>query len=234
MHIVSLQKTSLLDYPDKISCIVFTAWCNFRCGFCHNPECVLPDMISNFPKLNLDNFFIWLEKKKWLIDWVSICWWEPTLQSDLIQFIQKIKNLWFLVKLDTNGRDSFVLEYMISKNLLDYVAIDAKFPLNKLNQITNTDIDKKFIENYKKCIFLLKSSNIDYEYRTTVFKNYHNKEIIKEICKELWDIKKYYIQNFKFTKTIDPDFNWSSFSDYEVFDLLKVAQKYIKKSYLRM
>jgi pyruvate formate lyase activating enzyme len=104
MEITGIQQTTLVDYPWKVASIVFTAWCQFRCPFCYNPQAVLPELISRYRDQQIpeEAIFNFLKQRKGLIDWVSICWWEPTLQPDLYDFAKKIKNMWFSVKLDTN------------------------------------------------------------------------------------------------------------------------------------
>ncbi len=235
MQISYLQKTTLVDYPWKVACIVFTPGCNFRCPFCHNPECVLPDQIAqmqtNFVSENY--FFERLNKKKWLLDWVSICWWEPTLQPDLFEFIQKIKKLWFLVKLDTNGRDAKIIKKLLENKLIDYVAVDAKYPIEILSEIVGIQIDQNFINNYMQVLDLLKNSNINYEYRTTVIKWYHTPEIIRKITDFLGNIKNYYLQNYQSAKTLDPNFDWQSFTEKELLELKKIAEQNISNVWIR-
>ena len=232
MQISWINKFSLIDYPQKTSCIIFTPWCNLRCSFCHNPEFVLPELLENTLKdLILEKaFFNFLEKRKWLLDWVSICWWEPTLQKDLEDFCRKIKDMWYLVKLDTNGRDPDLLKRLIDDRLVDYVAMDIKHTLFKYSQITwvveNT-------ETYLKSINLLISSNIDYEFRTTVVKWEHFVSDIENIAKILDWAKKYFIQNYRKWNIIKPDFVWESFIESELVEFKKIWEKYIEKVWIR-
>ena len=154
MHIAGLQKSSLIDYPEKIACIVFTQSCNFRCGYCHNPEL----FEQRKPLISTEAFFEFLKTRQNKLDGVVITGGEPTLQKDLNEFISEIKNLGFLVKLDSNGTNPNIIENLINKNLIDYVAMDIKAPLNKYEQITNTKVNT---ENIKKSINLILNSNID-------------------------------------------------------------------------
>jgi len=191
MIIGGFQKFSLLDYPDQISAIVFTQGCNFRCSYCHNKE-LLEKEPSNS---TIDPQEIWdfLNKRWKQIDAVVITGGEPTIQPDLIEFMQKIKALGFLVKLDTNGSNPEVIEEVIKLKLADYIAMDIKAPLEKYQDITNSWIDTKKIE---KSINLIMDSGIKYEFRTTVFKPQLSKEDILQIKSlangaRLWFLQKY-------------------------------------------
>ena len=152
MQISGVQKTTTIDYPGKIACVVFTLWCNFRCPFCHNPESVLPEQIAEIKDdlISEDAFFNFLESRKWKLDGVSICGGEPTIQPDLYDFAKKIKDMWFLVKLDTNGRDVKIVEKMINDGILDYVAIDLKHSIEKYSVATWTNETQDFFDNYEK------------------------------------------------------------------------------------
>jgi len=235
MLISYLQKTSLVDYPGKVSAIVFTAGCNFRCPFCHNPESVLPERIQteqgNYP--SEQEILTWLESRRGLLDGVSICGWEPTLQSDLFLFIQKIKAMGFLVKLDTNGRDADVLERLLAEKLVDYIAIDAKYPLDRLSTLAGVPISEWFREQYLRCLDLLRGADIDYEYRTTVIKGYHTAVDIREIAQMLSGIPNYYLQNYQSSKTLDPEFDGRSFTHDELLEFQCIASEWVGKCELR-
>ena len=141
MRIGGLQKSSLIDYPGKICAIVFTIGCNFRCPYCHNPELV----DETAEELSQDEFFAFLEKRIGKLDAVTITGGEPTLHNDLVPFIIKIKELGFLVKLDSNGTHPDVLAQLISEKSVDYIAMDIKAPLQKYTQTVARPVD---IENY--------------------------------------------------------------------------------------
>ncbi len=235
MVISYLQKTTLVDFSWKLACIVFTPWCNFRCPFCHNPECVIPSEIKKLEPnfVNEDYFFSRLDKKKGLLDGVSICGWEPTLQPDLYEFIKKCKKKGFLVKLDTNWRDSNVISKLLNEKFIDYVAVDAKYPIKILSEIAWVNIDNDFISNYTEVLNLLKNSNINYEYRTTVIKWYHDEKKIRQIISFLWNIKNYNLQNYRSWKTLDPNFDWSSFTEEELQEFKNIAKETIKNVWIR-
>ena len=184
-----IQKTSLLDYPDKISAIVFTQGCNFRCGYCHNPQLLK----SENGIYEVDAFFDFLKKRQVKLDGVVVTGGEATLQPDLKPFIQRVKELGFLVKLDTNGTNPNVLKELIEENLVDYIAMDIKAPLEKYQMVTNTKIDISKIEDSIKSIM---NSNIDYEFRTTVLPSLISIEDLDSIGKLIQGAKKYYLQKF--------------------------------------
>lgn len=219
-NIGGFQKTSFLDYPEKISCIVFTIGCNFRCGYCHNPE-----LFKIEPVLTVPAFFDFLNARKGKLDGVVITGGEPTLQSELLEFVKEIKDLNFLVKLDTNGTNPKILESLFKLNLLDYVAMDIKAPLDKYKQITNVDLDIQKIED---SINLIKSSNIDYEFRTTVLKSQLKYEDFEKIGILLQGVKKYYLQKFVVSKLLDDSLkNEETYSDYEFEIISGILRNYV-------
>ncbi|WPX09129.1 anaerobic ribonucleoside-triphosphate reductase activating protein [Anaerocellum danielii] len=193
--LVDFMKISTVDYPKKIAATCFFGGCNFSCPFCYNSQLV------NFKGSFMDDsiFFEYLDKRKGIVDAVCITGGEPTLNEDyLTEFIKKIKNRLLLVKLDTNGSRPEVLQRLLDAGLLDYVAMDVKAPLEKYPQITGfSDVDK-----IKKSIEILKNSNIDYEFRTTVNKNLHTVEDILNIARFLKDSRLYVIKPYKYTPEV--------------------------------
>jgi len=232
MLISWINKFSLIDYPWKTSCIIFTPGCNFRCGFCHNSEFVLPEKLKKvynnlIPEKAIFNF---LEKRKGLLNWVSICGWEPTIHKDLPEFCKKVKDKWFLVKLDTNGQSPDMIEYLLDNKLIDYIAMDIKNEVWNFSKSSWIELDEK---PYLKSIQLILSSNIDYEFRTTVIKWIHNKKIIENISKYIQWCKWYYLQNYKSGNTLDKYFNWESFNEIELEEFKIIWKKYIEKVWIR-
>lgn len=138
MIISGLQKLTLIDYPNKVACVVFTLGCNLRCRFCHNPEFVLPEKIRAIQDqiLREKSFFDFLESRRGLLDGVSVCGGEPTIHSDLPRFLREIKKRGFLVKLDTNGRYPLVLQKILDEKLVDYIAMDIKHTWGKYHLLT--------------------------------------------------------------------------------------------------
>ena len=227
MQIAGLQKSSLIDYPEKIACIVFTQGCNFRCGYCHNPEL----FEKREPLLSTKAFFEFLKTRQNKLDGVVITGGEPTLQKDLKDFIYEIKNLGFLVKLDSNGTNPNIIENLLKENLLDYIAMDIKAPLNKYEKIINIKVNT---ENIQKSINLIVNSNIDYEFRTTVIKTQLNYEDFKEIGKLINSAKKYYLQKFIPSKILDKNLmNEKTYSDEEFEKIKQLLLKNIQKVEIR-
>jgi len=225
MKIGGLQKFSLIDYPDKVACVVFTQGCNFRCPYCHNPELVKPEMFLE--SLNEEEFFDFLKERKGKLDAVVITGGEPTLQYDLIEFIKKIRDLGFLIKLDTNGSNPGMLKEIIDQKLVNYVAMDIKAPLDKYESIAGTKTD---IKKIKQSIELIKNSGIDYEFRTTVVKNMLSPEDLEQIGKEIKGAEKYFLQKFIPSKAVDEKMlNETTYTDEEFKELEKQLNKLVAK-----
>lgn len=220
--LAGLQKTTFIDYPEKIACIVFTQGCNFRCGYCHNPEL----FENKEPVLSVPAFFEFLNKRKGKLDGVVITGGEPTLHGkDLIEFIKEVKSLGFLVKLDTNGTHPDVLQELLNENLLDYIAMDIKAPLAKYQTITQTDIDTKII---KKSIDMIMNSGVDYEFRTTIVKSQLSVEDLRQIGELIQGAKRYYMQKFLATKILDETLmSEESYTDEEFKNLRTILEEYV-------
>jgi len=230
MQITWIQQTTLVDYPWKVASIVFTAGCQFRCPFCYNPQAVLPELIARYRNQQIpeEAIFNFLQQRKGLIDGVSICWWEPTIQSDLYDFAEKIKKMWFCVKLDTNGRDVKLVKKMVEDWILDYVAVDLKWPLSNYEKRSWVSEFWNFLENYKELLDFLKSGVVDYEYRSTLIKWFHEKEDLEEMGMYLQWIKARYLQNYLPEETLDPNFIGEPFTWVELQELKKIANKYVE------
>ena len=222
LRIGGLQKTSLLDFPGKIACIVFTPKCNFRCGYCHNPEL----FTTKEPVITVPAFFDFIKTRQGKLDGVVITGGEPTLQDGLCDFISDIKNLGFLVKLDTNGSNPNVLKQLLDDKFLDYVAMDIKAPLEKYSQITNVNVD---ISRISKSIELLKNSAIDYEFRTTVIKSQLNMEDFDSIGKLIQGAPRYYLQKFVASKILDETLmNETTYSNEEFEQICTKLKNYVE------
>lgn len=227
MLIAGFEKNTLLDYPGKVASIIFTYGCNLRCPYCHNPELV----IHPCQKENLyseDYILDYLKHREGLIDALVITGGEPTLQSDLIPFIKRVKELGILVKLDTNGILDDIVEDIIKQDIVDYWAMDIKYPSEYFNEY---GLDSKSI---KKSIEMIMNSGKEYEFRTTYVKGIHSIEDAKSIGKMIKGAKNYYIQNFRKGKTINPKLNESnSFTEKELEEIKKVISPYVKKVKIR-
>jgi len=203
MIIGGLQKLTLIDYPDKIACTVFLAGCNFRCPFCYSSELVLPEKIEKQPKIPETEFFDFLKSRKGLLNGCVLCGGEPTVNKDLPEFVRKIKKLGYEVKLDTNGSNPEMLQQLIQEKLIDYVAMDIKAPKEKYSQAAGVDID---VNKIQQSITILKENKVDYEFRTTIVPSVQSRADIIEMAKWIKGAQKYYLQNFRAEKTLDPKF----------------------------
>jgi len=203
MKIGGLQKTTLIDFPGRIAATVFLVGCNFSCPWCYSSEIVLPEKIKNHPTLPEKEFFKFLKERKGLLEGVVVCGGEPTSNKDLPVFIKKIKKMGYFVKLDTNGSNPKMLGELIKKKLINYVAMDVKLPKDRYGEIFGGNIK---VEDIEKSIKILNNSNIDFEFRTTIVPTIHQKKDILEIVRWISPAKKYFLQNFRAEKTINPAF----------------------------
>lgn len=192
MRIQGLQKLTLLDFPERVACTVFFAGCNFRCPFCHNASLVVD--IPPVGEITEEEFFSFLKKRQGILDGVCITGGEPLLQPEIEDFIRRIKQLGYAVKLDTNGSFPDKLKSLVGNGLVDYVAMDIK-NCPELYAVTagvkNLDID-----SIKESVDYLKEGRVPYEFRTTVVKNYHTKESFEKMGQWIQGTEKYFLQNF--------------------------------------
>ena len=195
MKIGGFQKTSLLDYPDRISAILWTSGCPFRCPFCYNKSLAL-GTAELFPE---DDILSFLSKRKGLVEGVVISGGEPLLQDDLCDFIEKVKKQGFLVKVDTNGAFPEELAELLNRQLVDYVAMDVKAPKKKYRQLSGVDVDLSKID---ASINLIKTKAPAYEFKTTFVPGLLTKEDIVEIAGWLKDADAYFLQQFKIIKPL--------------------------------
>jgi len=228
MNIGGLQKFSLIDYPGKISAVIFTVGCNFRCGYCHNPELFYEKNVKIISEQDVLSF---LETRQNKLDAIVITGGEPTLQPDLIDFIKKIKKLGFLVKLDSNGSNPETLKELYKNKLIDYVAMDIKAPLEKYKQITIAEIDIAKIRDSIKAIL---KSEIEHEFRTTIVKHQLSIEDIETMAKETKNAELYALQKFIPTKTLNSSFLLKeTYSDEEFLEIKKRVEIHVKKCVIR-
>lgn len=216
------EKFTLIDYPGKTACMVYTIGCNFRCPYCHNPELVDETVEKRWSEADVFSF---LDKRKGLLDGVVITGGEPTVHADLLDFMGKLKERGFLVKLDSNGTNPTMLKKAIAEKLVDYIAMDVKSPLRKYHETVARPVDVRAI---KTSIQLLISSNISYEFRTTLIKALISPEEIVEIGKEIQGAKTYYLQKFVPTKLLNPQFRKKvTYTDEELQALQKELTRYV-------
>ena len=216
MKISGLQKLTLQDYPENLACIIFTQGCNFKCPFCQNSELIKIDNKKSI--ISEEEVFAYLNKRRKVLDGVVISGGEPTIQSDLIPFIERIKELHLRVKLDTNGYKPDVINYLLNNNLIDYIAMDIK---NIPSKYELTSGIKNFdIKNILASIALIKNSKIDHEFRTTIIKEHHEIDNLINIVNLIGNKSKYYIQNFK-TSDYVIDKSLHGFSNSELKEIQK-------------
>lgn len=201
MILGGLQRFSLIDYPGKISAIAFTRGCNFRCPYCHNPELVLPERFEG----SLDERYAlaFMEMRKGSLEALTITGGEPTLQKDLRDFIEKIREMGYLIKLDSNGTDPEKLKELMDERLVDYIAMDVKAPLEKYTQVVRVEVD---VDKIKRSIELIKGSGIDHEFRTTVVDSLLTEEDIVAIGNLVEGADRYILQKFIPSKCLDSSY----------------------------
>lgn len=177
MNIGGLTPFSSIDFEGRISAVVYTQGCNFRCVYCHNHELIPRKIITDF---SLESVFRFLDSRKKILDGICLTGGEPTLHRDLPKVLEKIKDKGFALKLDTNGSNPKMLELLFSKVLVDYVAMDIKAPWNKYKKIIKVNFP---IEIIKESFELIKSSNFPHEFRTTVHSKLLSPSDLEEIIR---------------------------------------------------
>ena len=229
MRIGAIQKTSLIDFPGEIAAVIFTQGCNFRCPYCHNPELVDTKLFAQPEDIN--KILDFLESRRGLLDGVVITGGEPTIHSDLPELMKKIKEMGYKIKLDTNGTNPTMLRRVIDQDLVDYIAMDYKAPLNKYNKVVRVDVN---LHDIVESVEIIKSSGIEYEFRTTVVEQLLSSIDIEIIKAEIGSGEKYCIQKFNPTKTLDKDFlKCSTFSPKIMQDLFDTSNRMFKEEILR-
>ena len=218
MKIAGFQKLTLLDYPSKVACIIFTQGCNYKCPYCQNSGLIDH---SNEDLIDEEEIFKYLDKRKGVIDGIVISGGEPTIQKDLKSFIKKVKEKGFLIKLDTNGSNPNFVEEVINEKLVDYIAMDIKNVLEEYKDVTNVNPN---IVNLKRSIEIIKNSNIEHEFRTTIIKNIHNIDKILKIC-EYVDGDKLYLQNFVLSENVLGKY-LKPFTEEELKEIKKEIERY--------
>jgi len=226
MLIAGFQKMTLLDYPDKIAALIFTQGCNFACGYCHNPEMIPSVRILPYqPELEPNAILNFLSRRRGLLDGVVISGGEPTLHADLGDFMESIKSMGFLVKLDTNGSNPEILERLLEKNLLDYIAMDVKHNVKDYQSLVKNDC----VPDIQKSIEIIKDSGIDYEFRSTLVPGTHESKDISAMGEMIRGAKQWYLQNFRPLKTLTRNMQLlKPFTPKELKKFQEIANKYAK------
>ena len=192
MRIDGLQKMTLLDFPGKVACTVFTGGCNFRCPFCHNA--LLVTELPENPDYTVDEILSFLKKRAGLLDGVAITGGEPLMNPDIADFIKQIRDLGYSVKLDTNGSYPDRLKSLVGEGLVDYVAMDIKNCKEKYAETVG--LKSYDLSKIEESVDFLKTNAVDYEFRTTVVKEFHTVEDIRKAAEWIKGAKMYFLQNF--------------------------------------
>ncbi len=228
MKIHGFQKMTLLDYPGRVACTIFAGGCNLRCPFCHNA--LLVTKINETPQYDENEILDFLKSRTTLLDGVAITGGEPLCQIDIAGFIKKIKAMGYKVKLDTNGTFPDKLNELIEEKLVDYIAMDVKNSFEKYPETVGVSgFDVSLV---KKSIDLIKNSGIEYEFRTTVVKEFHTVSDIESIARYIGSGSSYYLQNFVDSGELICD-NLHAVSKEELQNMGKIAAIYVKSAKLR-
>lgn len=228
MKFYGMQKMTLLDYPGYVACTLFTGGCNFRCPFCHNALLVL-DLDENYT-IPEEEVLAFLKKRQGLLDGVCVTGGEPLINKDIGDFLSKVKELGFKIKLDTNGTNPALLKELVSQNLVDYVAVDIK---NSPEKYAETVGLKSFdMSTINQTVNFLMSGCVDYEFRTTVTKQFHTEKSMEEAARFIRGAKRYFLQNFVDSGNLIGS-GITGQSKEEMEKLLAVVKKYVPDSCLR-
>lgn len=224
MKVTGIQKLTLLDYPGVVACTVFTAGCNFRCPFCHNAMLVLPEQIDD-ECLTDDEVFGFLKKRRGVLDGVAVTGGEPLLHADMPEFLARVKELGYKIKLDTNGSNPELLSEIVKNKLVDRVAMDIKnAPEEYARTIGLKSFDIAPVERSKE---MLLRGDIDYEFRTTVVKGIHTKESLIGAAKWIEGAKEYYLQQFKDSGNLILPDGLSAYDEKQMHTLADAVREYV-------
>lgn len=224
MKVTGIQKLTLLDYPGTVACTVFTAGCNFRCPFCHNAMLVLPEQITQ-DYLTDDEVFDFLRKRRGVLDGVAVTGGEPLLHKDMPDFLARVKELGYKIKLDTNGSNPDLLREIVEKKLVDRVAMDIKNAPEKYAETIGFEhFDLGPVEESKN--FLL-AGNMDYEFRTTVVRGIHTEESLIGAAKWIQGAKEYYLQQFKDSGNLVLGEGLSAYDEKQMHALADAVREYV-------
>lgn len=205
MKIGGFQKFSLIDYPGKISGVIFTQGCNFRCFYCHNPELVYPHLFG-IP-LAEEEIMDFLKRRKKQLEAIVISGGEPTIQEDLVSFLNTVKTLGYAVKLDTNGTNPSVIRELVRRKLVDYIAMDIKAPFKKYPDLVKVKVD---LSRIKESIEIIENSSLEYEFRTTYIPSFLTSKDLLKILLLIKNKSKFTVQEFVFRK--EKEVNWGILS----------------------
>jgi pyruvate formate lyase activating enzyme len=232
MLIGGLQKNSFIDFPGRISCVLFLSGCNFYCPYCHNPE-LARGVPAAQPPFTLDQFYAFLEARRSLLDGVVISGGEPTLQADLPAACAAVKSLGFSIKLDTNGSRPHVLRHLVSEGLVDYVAMDIKTDPRHYVPVFQCEDGKEALQ---ESIRIIMDSAPAYEFRTTCARPVIDETVIGAIARSIKGADRYVLQPFQSQRLLSPSFfrrSEPAFTSAQMHRLKAVAQRWVKHCTVR-
>ncbi len=220
----------MIDYPGKLSSIIFLPNCNFRCPYCHNPELVLD--AEQLPDINIDDILRYLKSKRKWIDGVCITGGEPTLTPNIDELCRILKSSGFSVKFDTNGTNPQILKELIKQKLIDFVAMDIKGPIERYDEIVMVNVNK---DNIKESVKIIRESGLDYEFRTTILPKLIKEDDLIAIGKWLKGSKTYVLQQFRPNITLDKSYgNEVPYTEKEMKRFGDLLKPYFEKVEVRV
>ncbi|MCX5881742.1 MAG: anaerobic ribonucleoside-triphosphate reductase activating protein [Deltaproteobacteria bacterium] len=225
-----IQKSTLIDYPGKVACVLFFSGCNFHCPYCHNPELAKGMALEQWPEQTAYDF---LEERKGFLEGVVISGGEPSLHPDLIRVCQTVRQMGYPIKLDTNGSCPNVLEELISRGLVDYVAMDIKTVPENYPQYIQKDCNTDAIIS---SIRLIKTSGLSHEFRTTCIRPLIDKHIVERICGMIQGANLYVLQRFRLSHVLNPDFFKAHdycITENDLLEYQTIAEKWIRSCLIR-
>lgn len=228
MNFSGFQKLTLLDFPGHVACTLFSKGCNFRCPYCHNALLVTGEECGD--EFSGEEILSYLKKRKGILDGVCFTGGEPLIQKELPDFIRKVKELEFLVKLDTNGSFPERLKELVNEGLIDYVAMDIKNSLARYGE--TIDIKNFSTEKIEESIDFLIGGSVDFEFRTTVVEEYHTIQDIEEIAERIKGARKYFLQNFVDSGSLIGE-NLHAVSRETLVKMQEIAKKHLKNVEIR-
>ena len=221
-----IQKLSLVDFPGHVAAALFTAGCNMRCGYCHNPELVLPERLA--PSIPIDDIMLFLKSRVGRLDGVVVSGGEPTIHDDLPELIRRIKELGYDVKLDSNGTRPEMIRQLISDRLIDFVAMDIKGPLEKYQTIAARPIDMDAVQ--ETINLLIDSDGIGHEFRTTIVREQLEPNDFHKVGQMVRGAKRFALQHFQPGITLVPQFEQATtFSEAEFQQTKTIMEGYVDK-----
>lgn len=227
-----LHKNSFIDYPGKMSCVLFLSGCNFKCPYCHNPGLVENRTTCDTP-IDENQVYRFLNRRKSFLDGVVISGGEPTLQKDILGLCEKIKTMGYPVKLDTNGSRPHIIKKLIQRELVDYIAMDIKTDPRGYSPLLKNGFHSNQILT---SIWMIMESAPAYEFRTTCVKPLVTPGVIESICRTISGADLYILQQFRDTDVLEPDLytdRRNRYQDHELDHLLSLAKPWVKECLVR-